>query len=261
MNISLQQKRELVEELIIEFKSTDYSRERKQELLDQTRAKLQFIKPESIPEIMKAIQGGARIRILGSSAAQQLEDETQWFEGMKERAISQFKGLLTEIDLIRKFTDDKSSLTSPKNLEKSKVFIVHGHDEGLKIEVARFVERLGLIAVILHEQPNRGKTIIEKFERFSDVGFAIVLYTPCDVGKAVSAEKSQPRARQNVVFEHGYFVSKLGRENVVALTRGEVEIPNDLSGVIYASYEKDNWERDIAHELNDSGYDIDFSKV
>lgn len=146
--------------------------------------------------------------------------------------------------------------------DTTKVFIVHGHDDALKNEVARFIEQQGLKAIILHEQVSRGNTIIEKIEANSDVGFAIVLYTPCDIGRSLKSEEDHPRARQNVIFEHGYFVAKLGRQNVVALNKGSVEIPNDLSGVVYTSYDEYGaWKKSIAHELNDSGYKIDFSKV
>jgi len=157
----------------------------------------------------------------------------------------------------------KSKIISrEKPREKNKVFIVHGHDDGLKNEVARFVERQNLSAIILHEQTSRGQTIIEKIEANADVDFAIVLYTPCDVGKAVGETEEKSRARQNVIFEHGYFVAKLGRSNVVALNKGNVEIPNDLSGIVYTPYDEYGyWKRSIAHELKESGYKIDFSKI
>lgn len=261
MNISVQRKIQLIEELISEFRNATYSRGKKQELLDQARAKLQFIKPESTPEIVNAIQGRAGVRVIGLSPEQQLSDETNRFESFKSRAISQFSGLLTEMNLFLEFSEPAVSTAVQNEIIKDKVFIVHGHDDALKIEVARFVENLGLQAIILHEQLNRGRTIIEKFESFSDVGFAIVLYTPCDFGRASSTQEEKPRARQNVIFEHGYFVSKLGRENVVALNKGNVDFPNDLSGLIYTSYEQNYWERDIARELSESGYEIDFSKV
>lgn len=259
--ISLQQKRELVEELINDFQKAEYSKEAKQELLTQTQIKLQFIKPESTQEIMMSIQGPAMVRVVGRRPEDTLRRDIELFEKIKARGISQFKALLTEIDLSEKFNTHEVVATSQEQSPKTKVFIVHGHDEGLKNEVARFIEQLGLEAIILHEQVSRNQTIIEKIESYSNVGFSIVLYTPCDVGKSVSATDFKPRARQNVIFEHGYFVAKLGRENVVALKKGDVEEPNDLSGVIYVSYDRSNWKRDIAHELHHSGYVIDFSKV
>lgn len=172
-------------------------------------------------------------------------------------AISKIK-LEQEISTI---SNVSNSINQPTLKDMNKVFIVHGHDDSLKHEVARFIDNLGLKAIILHERTNRGKTIIEKFEANSDVGFAIILYTPCDLGRAAGSTGERPRARQNVIFEHGYFVAKLGRENVVALNKDYVEIPNDLSGMIYTSYENDDWKRDIAHELKESGYEIDFEKI
>lgn len=158
--------------------------------------------------------------------------------------------------------NSKPIINKTVSRDKTKVFIVHGHDDSLKTEVARFVERQGLEALILHEQVSRGNTIIEKIEANSNVGFAIVLYTPCDFGRSSNIQEEQPRARQNVIFEHGYFVAKLGRSNVVALHKGNVEIPNDLSGVVYTPYDEfGSWKRSIAHELRASGYKIDFEKI
>jgi predicted nucleotide-binding protein with TIR-like domain len=118
------------------------------------------------------------------------------------------------------------------------VFIVHGHDREARAEVARFVERIGLRAIILDEQPDAGLTIIEKLERdAAKVAAAIVVLTPDDVGGAKDAGAVNPRARQNVVFELGYFARALGRGKVYALTRGDAEIPSDYKGVIYTPFD------------------------
>ncbi|MHC5310961.1 TIR domain-containing protein [Myroides sp. LJL116] len=148
-------------------------------------------------------------------------------------------------------------------LDKSKVFIVHGHDDLAKNEVARFIEKLGLKAIILHEQANSGKTIIEKIEEFSNVGFGIVLYTPCDIGSNKNnKDELKFRARQNVVFEHGYLIGKIGRNNVCALVKDQIETPNDISGVVYIplDYHK-AWQVAIAKELRNSDYEIDMNLV
>lgn len=154
--------------------------------------------------------------------------------------------------------------SKPKtSMDKSKVFIVHGHDNAAKESVARFVEKIGLKAIILHEQASSGNTIIEKIEANSNVGFAIVLYTPCDVG-ASKAEKDQlkSRARQNVIFEHGYLIGKIGRKNVSALVKGDVETPNDISGVVYIKMdEADSWKYTVAKEMKACGYDVDLNKI
>ena len=169
------------------------------------------------------------------------------------RIFKECKGLL------KKATPD-----NPKApMDKTKVFIVHGHDNAVKEAVARFVEKIGLEAIILHEQASSGKTIIEKIEANSNVGFAIVLYTPCDVG-ASQEEKDQlkPRARQNVIFEHGYLIGKIGRKNVSALVKGDVETPNDISGVVYIKMdEADSWKYAVGKEMKACGYDIDLNKI
>ena len=172
------------------------------------------------------------------------------------------KQLLDEVKEI----SDSGSLKIKSNevkLDKTKVFIVHGHDNEAKIEIARFIEKLGFEAVILHEQVNEGMTIIEKIDKYSNVGFAIVLYTPCDVGYSKeNSELKKFRARQNVVFEHGYLISKIGRNNVCALVKEEVEIPNDISGIVYVTMDKHyGWKLPLAKEMKSSGYDVDFNLV
>lgn len=147
------------------------------------------------------------------------------------------------------------------DLDLTKVFIIHGHDALLKTEVARFIEKLGLEPIILHEQASSGKTIIEKIEEYSNVGFGIALYTPCDIGSQnIENKKLNPRARQNVVFEHGFLMGKIGRQNVCALVKGKIEKPNDISGVVYISTE-DGWQLDLAKEMRNSGYQIDMNLV
>lgn len=135
------------------------------------------------------------------------------------------------------------------------IFIVHGHDDLVKTEVKSFVESLGLEPIILHLQPSAGRTIIEKIEQYSNVGFAIVLYTPCDVGAKRDSLIFQRRARQNVVFEHGYLIAKLGRDKVVAVVKGDIEKPNDISGVVYVDFDEEfTWKTQIEIELKNAEY-------
>jgi hypothetical protein len=143
---------------------------------------------------------------------------------------------------------------------KRKVFIVHGRDNEAKQEVSRFIEKLGLEAIILHEQASAGMTIIEKIEHYSnDADFALVLYTACDHGRGAHESKVKPknRARQNVVFEHGYLMAKLGRQNVCSLVKGDIETPNDISGVVYVTLDPlGAWKNEVAIELKVCGYTI-----
>jgi len=151
-------------------------------------------------------------------------------------------------------------ITEPQVFER-KIFVVHGHDEGAREAIARFLERIGFEPIILHEQANQGRTIIEKVEVHGDVGFAIVLFTPDDEG-AKKGEPPKPRARQNVVLELGYFIGRLGRERVCALKRGDVEIPSDFGGVVYASFDEGGgWRQTLANELQAAGFKIDWNQV
>ena len=148
------------------------------------------------------------------------------------------------------------------SIDPSKIFIVHGRDDFAKVATARFVEKIGFSAIILHEQASAGKTIIEKIEEHTNVGFAIVLYTPCDFGGLAGQRKFMPRARQNVVFEHGYLIAKLGRQNVCALVKGDTEMPNDISGIVYIPFDDHGaWQTAVAKEMRKAGCAIDMNKV
>ncbi|MDH3974611.1 MAG: nucleotide-binding protein [Deltaproteobacteria bacterium] len=163
--------------------------------------------------------------------------------------------------------EQKMNTSSPKpsvdvNRVLNEVFIVHGHDDGATNQVARFIEKIGLVAIILHEQASESRTIIEKIEKYSDVAFGIILYTPCDFGKAKLDKDLRPRARQNVVFEHGYLIGKIGRSRVCALVKGDIEVPNDISGVVYIKLDKDGaWKYKVAKEIKSAGYAVDLNKL
>ncbi|AUD58180.1 hypothetical protein AYJ58_01150 [Shewanella sp. Pdp11] len=132
--------------------------------------------------------------------------------------------------------------------DTQKVFIVHGHDDVLRLEVENFVRTVGLKPVVLMNQASGGNTIIEKIEEHGAVDYAIVLYTPCDEGRKKGTEELNGRARQNVVFEHGYFIARLGRKKVSAIVKTGVEIQNDIQGVVYISAELD-WQTQLLKEF------------
>jgi predicted nucleotide-binding protein len=144
------------------------------------------------------------------------------------------------------------------------VFVVHGHDDGVKQAVARLLERAGLEPVILHEQPNRGAALIEKFEEHaSRVSFAVVLLTPDDLGRSKSAKKAlESRARQNVIFELGYFVGALRRRRVCALYVEGVALPSDVHGVLYVPYDPAGaWQHTLLRELDAANLPVDFKRA
>jgi len=192
-----------------------------------------------------------------------LAEEVRDFRGdvdIKIRRLESIKERLELIPVAKSVTSVGVTSSSTKDLGK-KAFIVHGHDEGARESVARFVEKLGIHPIILHEQASGGRTIIEKLERNSDVDFAIILLTPDDVGaKATAKDALQPRARQNVVLELGYFIAKLGRSRVCALHKASVELPSDFLGVIYISLDEGGaWRVLLAKELREAGFDVDLN--
>jgi hypothetical protein len=159
-------------------------------------------------------------------------------------------------------TNGRATVSLPASPKSNKVFVVHGHDVAARESVARFLEKIGIDVVILHEQANQGRTIIEKIVANSDVGFAVVLLTPDDEGRSVGGDNFEPRARQNVLLELGYFIAKLGRENVCTLKKGRLDIPSDFAGVVWSAMDDNNgWKTELAKELKAAEYPIDWNKV
>lgn len=178
-------------------------------------------------------------------------------KALKLAALSVKKDTFGEL---RKQTARSSSL-APTN----KIFVVHGHDYALKTEVESFLIDIGLEPIVLHKKPDEGQTIIEKFEKHSDVGYAFILLTPDEIAYTIEQDKlndaernKEKRARPNVIFEFGYFVGKLGRNRVCCLYKGEVELPSDLGGLLYKKIDdKVNAQAyDIIKELKAAGYQI-----
>jgi len=169
-------------------------------------------------------------------------------------------------EILKDITKEEETITKNNNTNKNKVFIVHGHNNEAKLEVARFIEKIDFIPIILHERASNSKTIIEKIENYSDVGFGVVIYTDDDVGAEKSDFKDlnkrvNKRARQNVVFEHGFLMGKLGRSNICSLIKGDIEVPNDISGIVYTSMDSVSWQIELAKEMKASGYEVDMNKL
>jgi predicted nucleotide-binding protein len=194
-------------------------------------------------------------------------DEASAFREFRENIdwdIQNLESIAARLELIPEPTarPDPTPATRSSTLDVTKVFVVQGHDGAPKAEVARFVERLGFEAIILHERPNKGRPLITKFrEEAAGVGFAVVLMTPDDAGKAKDAADLNVRARQNVVFELGFFIGKLGPERVAALIKGDIELPSDYDGVVYISLDREDWQSKLGTELQDAGYNFDWNRV
>lgn len=210
--------------------------------------------PNPASAYMKGLDSAAALL---KSMIEEIED---YWEDEKQTTTSSTRGKTQQ--------DGNQTLKSsraPRNAQpnSNKVFVIHGRDEGAKQTVARFLEKVRLKPVILHEQPNEGRTIIEKIEAHTQVGFAVVLLTPDDVGSLKNEERnSKPRARQNVIFEFGYFIGKLDRKRVCALVRDDVEKPSDYDGVLYIPLDDfGGWEKKLIKELKGAGFDVDANKA
>ena len=171
--------------------------------------------------------------------------------GILKRMIEGLRGTNNQID------------SEPTAIQSKKVFIVHGHDETLLLRVKEVLSSQSLTPVILKDAPNGGATIIEKFERNSDVGFAVVLLTADDEGQSKSdVDNTKSRARQNVILELGYFIGRLGRARICALNDEQVELPSDFHGVIYTPLDGGGaWRFKLLDELKHAGYSIDKNKI
>lgn len=158
---------------------------------------------------------------------------------------------------------------TPDRSNGKDVFVVHGRDIAAKESVARVIEKLKLRPVILHEQANKGQTIIEKFEGHSNCAFAVVLLTPDDEGRTkpeqLDSRKKpilQNRARQNVVLELGFFMAKIGRSRVCALVKGDIERPSDIDGVVYVTMDDaGGWRTALAKEMRHAGLAVDLNDL
>ena len=161
-----------------------------------------------------------------------------------------------------KITIEKDNI---KSADKNYIFIVHGRERSKVEEVENFVRSIGYDPIVLFKEADNGLTIIEKIEKYTNEScFGIVIYTECDVGYLIgNPNDAKPRARQNVVFEHGYLMAKLGRKNVCALVESpSIEMPSDISGIIYKNYDANGlWKYSIAKDMIASNIKVDLNKI
>ena len=164
-----------------------------------------------------------------------------------------------ELPALQNKQDDVQS--NKKYIDETKVFIVHGRDKAILTETELLLKNAGLNPIVLSKQANSGLTLMEKFEKYSDVSYAIILLTPDDIGSYFEKDTHpnlQYRARQNVIFELGFFYGKLGRSNVCCLLKQSVEKPSDLDGIAYIPFTEsiDEIEYDILKELRESNLKV-----
>jgi len=198
-------------------------------------------------------------------------DQRQFEKGIKQSGVF----LLARIDELGASTVSEVGHSAPPETSfkasNKKVFVVHGHDHGMKETIARYLSKVGLEPVILHEEADQARTIIEKFEQHADVPFAVALFSKDDQGVSnIDAQKSSEsiksllrfRARQNVIFECGYFIGKLGRKRVAVLHAEGVEMMSDYSGIVYIPFDAgDGWRLKLFKELKAAGFSLDANKI
>jgi len=203
---------------------------------------------------------GASWAVMNPSFQQRVES----FNKSTQSKITRLEAIFDRLELFPESAQHDTSvyIIDEKPLGRD-IFLVHGLDNAAKESVARYLEKLDLNVIILHERPNAGKTLIEKLIHNSKVGFAVVLMTPDDIGSSIAEpDKKSPRARQNVIFELGYFLGCLGRERVCALHKPDVVPPSDWDGVVYVPMDTaGGWRILLAKEIKQAGIDIDLNKA
>jgi len=186
------------------------------------------------------------------------------FNQGKQEMISLIQTIMKDIEIDYQINSaDKVNITQQREINLQKIFVVHGYNNEIKLDVARTLEKLDLEPIILHEKPNLGRTLINKFTDYSEVDFAIVIISADDFGysKKDGELNKRLRPRQNVVFELGYFIAKLGIEKVFPLVEDkEIENPGDFDGVVYVPY-NGGWKNQLVLDLKALGYIIDANKL
>jgi len=220
-----------------------------------------------VEDVFRAILGQQRIEV-PNAGGRGSSVYPNYFEAgfLSGRSIHTHQGMTELLKVIGQMKSQESSFSATPNKSSTgnRVFLVHGHDEANLQACARFLEKLELTVTILHEKPNQGRTLIEKFVDHSDVAFAVVLLTADDQGGPVSVacEHQRPRARQNVVFELGFFLGKLGRSRVCALYDEGVELPSDYAGVAFVPLDgRKAWRLELAKEFQAAGLPVDMNRA
>ncbi len=142
-----------------------------------------------------------------------------------------------------------------KSDEPPTSFIVHGHDHDAVSGIIDFLgEELGWPApVVLKDSPSKGRTICEKFEEYADdAELVFVLVTPDDFGfLAADNTQKEERARQNIIFELGYFYGLFGRKSgkVLLLQKGSTTLPSDLDGIVRIDISKGLASKEVRNNI------------
>jgi len=142
-----------------------------------------------------------------------------------------------------KSSDKAAAAPEAKKASNKKIFFVHGRNDGVKTQVADFLLKTGIKPVNINKNIGKDQPLMEKMAKHSDVKASIVLFSSA--------------AGQNVIFEAGYFIGKLGMEHTVILLEEGVETPSELNGcAFYEIDQKGKWRLEIANKLKSMNFDI-----
>jgi predicted nucleotide-binding protein len=157
----------------------------------------------------------------------------------------------------------KSGKEKIYQIRSNKILVVHGQDNEMKLEVTQTLQKLELDPILLDENPNITQNIIENIEEYDHISFAVVILTPNYLAYPNEKNLSEAKyiAKQNVIFELGYFLGKLGKQNVIVMYKKMkyFEIPN-YNGIIWIEY-KNGWYFDLIKELKERNFDVDANKL
>jgi predicted nucleotide-binding protein len=213
----------------------------------EDRKKADFKELLSKPEVTKGIEA------METAESRKIPIGQGRGEGKKEAEPNE---LLSKADTTKR-------IETMETANNRRVFIVHGQDEEKKGAVAGLLTNLDLEPVILHEQPGQGMTLVEKFEHYSDVGFAVIILTGDDYGYPKGKpEESKPRPRQDVVFELGFLLGQFNRNCVCALHEEGLELPSDHPGAVFIPYDAGGlWKLLIARAMKVANVPVDLNKA
>lgn len=202
---------------------------------------------------------GASVRMIYSLGPSSLGEDIDEFRSDGRVRLRRLESIAERLPLYV----SESEMPAVSSVPPRRLFIVHGRDHGPRDAVRNFLRDLDVEVVVLEDQPNQGRTIIEKFEANVDVAFAVVILTPDDVGAPKDEmDNARPRARQNVTLELGFFIGLLGRARVAPIKVGDIEVPSDVDGIVYIDFDRGGaWKLALGKELKAAGIDVDLNRA
>ena len=155
----------------------------------------------------------------------------------------------------------KNYFDTQKRRLLNNIFIVYGHNKNMRINVTKYIRRLGIRPIDLMESSPSGiRTIFDSLNYCANtIECAIILLSADDTVVDDSHEFTSYRARQNVIFEMGFFAGVLGRDRVIVMyePKEKFEFPSDIAGVYYTQYKDDNrWKQELRSHLKKIGFQL-----